>query len=89
MHESGLAKIEIAKQNGMWTFLDDVENLIVPDDLQIAFNINPKALKNYQTFARSHKKSYLYWLKQAKREETRRKRIDSIIELCKLNKKTR
>lgn len=26
MHESGLSKIEITKQNGSWTALDDVEN---------------------------------------------------------------
>ena len=30
MHESGLEKIKIAKQNGSWTALDDVENGIIP-----------------------------------------------------------
>lgn len=46
MHESGLSKIEIAKQNGSWTALDDVENMIVPKDLMVAFNTNPIAYKN-------------------------------------------
>ena len=88
IHESGLSKIEIAKQNGSWTALDDVENEIIPKDLQIAFNKNPQAFENYKKFAASYRKSYLYWLNQAKREETRLKRIEKIIELCKNNKKT-
>ena len=48
MHDSGIAKIELAKQNGSWNALDDVENLVVPSDLQNAFNKNPFAYKNYQ-----------------------------------------
>ncbi len=88
MQPNGFKSIEIAKENGMWTFLDDVENLIVPNDLQAAFNDKPIAFENYQNFAPSYRKSYLYWLKQAKREETRQKRISKIIELCALNKKS-
>jgi uncharacterized protein YdeI (YjbR/CyaY-like superfamily) len=86
---SGYKSINIAKENGMWAFLDDVENLIVPNDLQLAFNNNPIAFKNYENFARGYRKSYLYWLKQAKREETRQKRIEKIIEFCFYNKKSR
>ena len=89
MHARGLAKIEIAKQNGSWTALDDVENLVVPEDLQIAFDKEPQALENYNNFARSYRKSYLYWLNQAKREETRVKRISEIIKLCNSNIKSR
>ncbi|HEX9152933.1 MAG TPA: YdeI/OmpD-associated family protein [Flavobacterium sp.] len=89
MHESGLAKIEIAKKNGTWTSLDAVENLIVPLDLEIAFNINSAAFKNYKNFSPSYRKSYLYWLNQAKREATRNNRIAEIINLCSLNKKSR
>lgn len=89
IHESGYVKIDIAKQNGMWTFLDDVENLIIPKDLQVAFNTNTLAYNNYQNFAPGYRKSYLYWLKQAKREATRQNRIGQIIELCELNKKSR
>ena len=89
MHESGLAKIEMAKQNGSWTALDDVEKGTVPDDLQAAFDKNPLAYSNYQNFAPSYRKSYLYWLHQAKRETTRQKRIDEIIELCSKNIKSK
>ncbi|QLG43985.1 YdeI/OmpD-associated family protein [Costertonia aggregata] len=89
MHESGLASIKIAKENGSWVALDDVENGVVPEDLQKAFDKHTKALKNYNSFTRGQRKSYLYWLNQAKRDETRRKRIAEIIRLCEANIKSR
>ncbi|MGE5943977.1 MAG: YdeI/OmpD-associated family protein [Flavobacteriales bacterium] len=89
MHESGLEKIEIAKQNGSWTTLDAVENGIIPMDLQMEFDKNPEAYTNYHDFSPSYRKSYLYWLNQAKREETRRNRIKEIISLCTRNIKSR
>ncbi|RLD28320.1 MAG: hypothetical protein DRI75_07005, partial [Bacteroidetes bacterium] len=81
-------KIETAKANGSWSALDDVENEIIPNELQVAFNNNQQAFENYKNFAPSYRKSYLHWLKQAKREETRLKRIEKIIKLCINNKKT-
>ena len=89
MHESGLAKIEAAKKDGSWTALDEVENGVVPEDLQTAFNAAPKAFENYQNFTKGQRKSYLYWLNQAKREETRQKRIAEIVRLCEANIKSR
>lgn len=89
MHESGLRKIEIAKQNGTWESLDDVENLIIPNDLELAFSANKIAYENYQGFSRSYRKSYLYWLNQAKREQTRTIRIAEIVRLCGENIKSK
>lgn len=89
MHSNGLLSIEIAKKNGSWIALDDVENGIIPKDLQNAFDKTPKAFKNYQNFAPGYRKSYLYWLNQAKRQETRDKRIFEIIKLCNNNIKSR
>ncbi|RKN81648.1 YdeI/OmpD-associated family protein [Ulvibacterium marinum] len=89
MHESGLKKIEAAKEDGSWTALDDVENEVVPPGLQKAFNKNKKAFENYQNFTRGQRKSYLYWLNQAKREETRKIRIVEIVRLCRANIKSR
>jgi uncharacterized protein YdeI (YjbR/CyaY-like superfamily) len=89
MHESGFAKIEIAKQNGSWTSLDAVEDLIIPSDLEIEFHKNRIAFDNYQNFSTSYKKSYLYWLNQAKREATRNNRITEIVALCQQNIKSR
>lgn len=89
MHKSGLDKIDIAKQNGSWESLDAVENLIIPEDLLDAFQQNKIAFDNYHNFSPSYKKSYLYWLNQAKRQETRNVRIVEIINLCNENIKSR
>lgn len=89
MHKSGLLTIKIAKQNDSWTALDDVENGVIPEDLQQLFDKNPTAFENYQNFAPSYRKSYLYWLNHAKRDATRRKRITEIIQLCTNNIKSR
>jgi len=89
MHESGLRKIAMAKQNGSWESLDQVENHIMPEDLIQAFEQNPLALENYNNFSPSYRKSYLYWLNQAKRAETRANRIAEIISLCEQNIKSR
>lgn len=89
IHQSGLEVIKTAKKNGSWSALDAVEKGIIPDDLKKAFDTNKAALINYKGFTRGQRKSYLYWLNQAKREETRQKRIAEIIRLCANNVKSR
>ena len=89
MDKSGLESIRLAKKNGSWTSLDDVENGVIPKELQDVFNTKPLAFTNYQNFTRSQRKSYLYYLNQAKRQETRQKRINEIILLCEANVKGR
>lgn len=89
MHESGLKKIETAKQNGSWTALETVEKGVIPKALQLQFDKHPEAFQNYLNFAPSYRKSYLYWLNSAKREETKQKRIQEIMRLCSANIKTR
>ncbi|MFD2916184.1 YdeI/OmpD-associated family protein [Psychroserpens luteus] len=89
MHDNGLNSIRIAKQNGSWTALDNVEKGIIPVELQQAFDNNSRAFENYNNFAPSYRKSYLYWLNQAKRDATRQKRIAEIIKLCDANIKNR
>jgi uncharacterized protein YdeI (YjbR/CyaY-like superfamily) len=89
MHDSGLRKIEIAKQNGSWESLDAVEDLLIPEDLLDAFHQNKTAFNNYHNFSPSYRKNYLYWLNLAKGIETRKKRIEEIIQLCSQNIKSR
>lgn len=89
IHETGYAVIEKAKTSGKWSEMDDVENLIIPEDLQVSFTDNPEAYTNYKNFSPSYRKNYLSWLHSAKRETTRNTRISEIIDLCKANKKQR
>ena len=83
IQEAGLIKIEQAKKDGSWSFLDDVEALILPDDLKQAFSENQVAQKNFQTFPRSSKRGILEWIKNAKRPETRAKRIQETVHKAK------
>ena len=87
MHTSGLKSIEIGKKNGSWDALNDVDNEVIPPELKASFKKQPIAYKNYQNFAPSYRKGYLYWLHSAKRDITRLKRVEEIIALCNDNKK--
>jgi uncharacterized protein YdeI (YjbR/CyaY-like superfamily) len=78
MLPAGLAAIEEAKQNGMWTLLDDVENLVVPDDLAAALAASPPARENWDAFSKSARRAMLEWTVQARRPETRERRIAAI-----------
>lgn len=75
MLPAGLAAIEGAKRNGTWTLLDDVESLVVPDDLADALAAHPPAREHWDAFSRSSRRAILGWLVQAKRPETRAKRV--------------
>jgi uncharacterized protein YdeI (YjbR/CyaY-like superfamily) len=80
MTEAGFDSIETAKQNGTWSIMDDVENLIVPEDLRIALSENESAMDFFQRQSNSIKKGMLYWVVIAKRTETRKKRITDIVQ---------
>ena len=79
MTQAGLDSIQIAKENGSWTILDDVEALILPADLEQAFQSHPEAQEYFLSLSRSDKRNILQWLVMAKRPETRQKRITEII----------
>lgn len=82
MTQAGLDSIEIAKQNGSWTILDDVEEVIIPDDLDEMFKRYIGSKDFFLSLSRSARKQLLQWLVLAKRPETRQKRIQEIAELA-------
>jgi len=86
MTSAGFDKIEMAKKDGSWDFMDEIENLIIPSDLKEALDSNESAKINYESFSVSIKKQILYWIKSAKREETRKNRIENVVELATENK---
>lgn len=79
MTNAGQAMIDLAKQTGTWTALDEVENLINPPDLQAQLDANPTAKNYFAAFPRSVKRGILEWLLNAKTPAVRRKRIDEIV----------
>lgn len=82
MEAAGYESIERAKQNGSWTILDEVEELVIPNDLENAFKQHAGSKDYFLSLSKSVKKMMLQWIVLAKRPETRQKRIDEIAELA-------
>jgi len=82
---AGQKKIDAARKDGSWVFLDDIENLVEPADLVRALDNNKRARKYFDAFNASAKKVILLWIKTAKRKETRTTRIEETARLAALN----
>ncbi len=81
MTDAGWAVIDRAKEDGSWTMMDAAEALIVPDDLDAAFDAAPPAARDYyESMKRSAKLATLAWIYTAKRPETRAKRVAATVE---------
>ncbi len=80
MTDAGLKVIERAKENGSWTILDEVEELIIPVDLATALKSEPEAEEYFFSLSKSVRKLLLTWLVFAKQDSTRQKRLNEIVE---------
>jgi uncharacterized protein YdeI (YjbR/CyaY-like superfamily) len=87
MTQAGLETIRIAKENGSWTILDSVEELIIPEDLNETFKLHEGSEAYFLSLSKSIKKMMLQWIVLAKRPETRKNRIDEIAIQAAQNKK--
>ncbi len=80
MTEAGRRLIEAAKENGYWSIYDSVEKLEKSKEFQEALNKNKDAKNFYENvLSDSMKKGILWMIKSAKTTETKRKRIERII----------
>jgi uncharacterized protein YdeI (YjbR/CyaY-like superfamily) len=82
---AGLEAIEIARQNGTWNALDEIEQLFIPEDLLKLLNKNKTAYINWEGFPRSSKRGILEWISNAKLPATRQKRVEETVELAEKN----
>jgi uncharacterized protein YdeI (YjbR/CyaY-like superfamily) len=87
MHESGLRKIAAAQSDGSWSKLDGVEALEIPADLAAAFRHHPGSATFFDTFPRSAKRGILEWILQAKKPETRARRLEETARLAAENQR--
>jgi uncharacterized protein YdeI (YjbR/CyaY-like superfamily) len=87
MLPAGLAVVDRAKASGAWTLLDDVENLVIPDDLSVALEGAPPARANWDAFSPTARRMMLHWIAQAKRPETRARRVAATAERAARNEK--
>jgi uncharacterized protein YdeI (YjbR/CyaY-like superfamily) len=87
MTETGLAAIERAKADGSWSSLDEVEELVVPADLERALKRNKVARRNFEAFPPGVRKQVLYRLNSAKRPETRARRLAEAVAMLEENRR--
>jgi len=80
MEPAGAAAVAVAKETGMWTLMDDVEDRIVPDDLAAAFGEHPGSREHWDSWSASARKLILSWIVLAKKAETRAARIATTAE---------
>lgn len=82
MTGAGMESIRIAKESGTWLALESVQENEVPPDLSEALDRNPAARKNFKAFPPSSKRIILEWIRNAKKDDTRMKRIDETVRMA-------
>jgi uncharacterized protein YdeI (YjbR/CyaY-like superfamily) len=80
MTPAGLAAVEAGKASGQWEAATQRDVLLArPEELEAALATRPGARDGFARLPDSLKKQFIYWVASAKREETRRRRIDEVI----------
>lgn len=80
MAPAGLAAVEQAKKSGSWKGYASVDAMTIPPELKRAFDANPEAKKNWPTYSASAQRSFLHMVHDAKRPETRERRVKQVID---------
>ncbi len=80
MTPAGLECVEKATQNGSWSMYDELEELVIPEDLEKALEMQAGALEFFLSLSKSVRKVMLHWVTFAKQAETRQKRINELVE---------
>ncbi len=86
MAPAGMRMVETAQANGSWTVYDEIEEVFVPPDLAEALAENETAQGSFERFPDRSKKAILWWIKTAKRPETRAGRIAETVSAAAQNR---
>src|SRR3954451_18468689 len=82
MQPAGLAEVERAKADGRWqSAYCGSASLEVPDDLRDALAASPAAQRMWDVLTRTNKFAVVYRVQDAKRAETRARRIQMYVEM--------
>jgi len=85
MTPAGQAMVDLAKRTGSWDPFPDADAGLLPADLAHAFAAEPAAAQNFDAFPPSSRRLILRWIAEAKRPETRAKRVTETVELARHN----
>jgi uncharacterized protein YdeI (YjbR/CyaY-like superfamily) len=80
MRPAGLAEVETAKADGRWeAAYEGQKSIAVPDDLQRELDARPKAKAFFAGLGSQNRYAILYRLQDAKRPETRARRLAKFV----------
>lgn len=88
MKPSGFKAIEVAKKNGQWDKAYESQSIAsMPEDFAIELERNVKAEAFYDTLNSQNKYAILFRIHNAKKQETRAKRIQQFVEMLEKGEK--
>jgi uncharacterized protein YdeI (YjbR/CyaY-like superfamily) len=80
MRPGGLAEVEAAKADGRWeAAYASARTAEVPEDLQRELDANPQAAAFFAELDGANRYAILYRLEEAKRPETRERRLQKFV----------
>lgn len=80
MHPPGQAEVDRAKADGRWeAAYDSPKNATVPEDLTAALTADQAAAEFFETLDRQNRYAILYRIQDAKKPETRARRIEKYV----------
>jgi len=59
----------------------------VPADLEALLSQNPESKTKFDTLAYTHRREYVQWIEEAKKPETRQRRLEKTLEMLLEGKK--
>ncbi|CAN5889509.1 YdeI/OmpD-associated family protein [soil metagenome] len=80
MTDAGRRAVDVARENGWWTIFDPVEDLVEPGELTAALDENATARTRWDGFPPSARKAMLWWVISAAKDDTRSRRVETIVE---------
>lgn len=82
MTDVGLEKIRAAKKDGSWAHMTAPDSLVVPPDLRRALSADKRANESFERMPPGRKRQLLGWIHDARRPETRQRRITQVVEVA-------
>ncbi len=87
MTDAGLVKIKEAKKSGWWqnAYTTTSGEHGMSAEMKKVLMADEEAWKNFQNFGKRSQNTYIFWVNYAKREETKQKRMQIVLERAKNN----
>ncbi|MCA9563874.1 MAG: YdeI/OmpD-associated family protein [Myxococcales bacterium] len=83
MEQAGQVEVDRAKEDGRWaTAYDSPSTATVPPDFQKALDARPNASAFFESLTSAKRFSILFRIHDAKRADTRKRRIETFADMC-------